>query len=86
MAEDQARDLRNSIAALHAVLLFRDAYASSKPGADQCAGTIKALRCGGLLSKNIATAIEAWLANTELKGGVLADQDFLHSQLNLDKP
>jgi hypothetical protein len=84
MADDQAKDLKNAIAALQAVSLFREAYASSEPGARLCAETVKALRFGGLLSKNIATAIEAWLANTELKGGVLAEPDFLNSQMNLD--
>jgi hypothetical protein len=60
---DPRKDIENSIAGLQAIRLFMDVYASSEPTARLSEEVIKALRTGGLLSKNIATAIEAWLAN-----------------------
>jgi hypothetical protein len=55
--------VEESINTLSAVLLFRTHYGSNADGLRLCREATKVLRGGGLLSDNIATAIESYLEN-----------------------
>lgn len=64
-----AKQIEEAIDTLHAIRHFRSGYGSTEDGHRLCTEATKLLRGGGLLSSNIATAIEAYLVNKTVEVG-----------------